>query len=124
MNFKGTTDKTTSINPQLPRLHWYEPNVRAMLASYITGVGPQDVQEILSSLDLPRTSNWMRGYSRLTTRLSRHIREANEESMKQAMVCEIEATIRGDSNLETKQEQDEEVKLWFRIQTHLRLALF
>ena len=113
-------DKTPSSNAQIPRLHWYEPNVRAMLASYITGVGPQDVQEILASLDLPRTRHWRRGYNRLTTRLSRHIREANVESMKQAMVCEIEATIRGESKLTTEKEKDEEVKLWFRIPTHLR----
>ena len=106
-NLNGESSK----NSQLPRLHWYEPNVRAMLATYITGVGPQDMQEILSSLDLPNTRSWNKSaYVRLSNRLGKHLRLQSKESMRQAMVEEIKATIRHKSKCTNENDIVNEIR--------------
>ena len=120
MNVNGSTSK----NPQMPRLHWYEPNIRAILATYITGVGPQDMAEILSSLDLPQTRFWnTKGYARLSNRLSKHMRNCTKESTRQAMVGEIEATIR--EKLQNINEVDikKEVTDYFNLPINLRPSI-
>jgi len=95
-----------------------------MLATYITGLGPQDMAEILSSLDLPQTRFWnTQSYYRLSNRLSKHIRSCTKESMRQAMIAEIEATIREKSQYTNEVDIKKEVTEYFNLPINLRPSI-
>ena len=77
-----------------------DENLMAILLPFITGVGPRDVETILSMQGLPNSKHYEKTITRWQPSICKKIIEISEREMKHAMAEEIKETIIADKGEE------------------------
>ena len=71
---------------------WHETNMKLVLASIATGIGPSDMATFLSFLDLPISKSFpSQTFQRIENLIGKSIIKIGKESMDEALLEEIEA---------------------------------
>ena len=79
---------------------WYTQNIKVVLATLATGLGPSDLPSFFSFLGLPNLFSFSRQqYYKIENLIGQHIREVAEASMKEAMKEECELTKKDKINI-------------------------